>query len=670
MKLTALQNFFSAPSFDDKKNDRVAKQLNTLLRLVLTCDLIYLCFIPFLSQNLLGRLIIAGGLVPLLLGLLYYLQKGHIHSVSLLFVGVIWIAMTIGISTGGGVRNPAYSSYMAPILLAGLLISWRATVGLAGLSLLAGLAMIYGEQYEILPYVSDYSSMNMWFVDSITILSVIGFLYLAIANIQDALDRAESSEKKYRTLVEHAADGIFLSNSQGKYLEVNTRGAQMLQYSPQELLNLSISDVVSTQSIRTTPLELNKLQSDKALLVERELKLKNNGLLPVEISAKILPDGNILGIVRDITERKNAENALRESEAQLRLVVTSTPTIFFALDTDGTITLLEGKILNQIGIDPKNLVGKSIFDEFSDIIPNLTEQFERAKQGHGNSSISSFQGITFDTRYAPITDMKGNVIGVAGVATDITERERLREEHLINERLKGDLEKEKELNEFKNQFVSMVSHDFRTPITVIQTSAHILQTYKDRLKPEQTNKHIEKISAQVFRLESMLDTMQLVLKGQAGQLQFNPVSTDLNLFGKNIIDEMKIIKEDNQSLELSTEGDIRQIPVDINLLHHILSNLITNAIKYSPNGGKIELIIKRHDENILIHVRDQGIGIPLSDQEQLFTPYHRALNVGDIQGTGLGLSIVKLCSQAHGGTVTVESKPNEGTTFTIQISAT
>jgi signal transduction histidine kinase len=128
---------------------------------------------------------------------------------------------------------------------------------------------------------------------------------------------------------------------------------------------------------------------------------------------------------------------------------------------------------------------------------------------------------------------------------------------------------------------------------------------------------------------------------------------------------MRTTTSDSQNLALRAEGDINAVQVDQELLRHILLNLISNAIKYSPDGGTITVTVVQEQLDIVIRVSDQGIGIPPKDQKRLFQPYQRASNTGSIKGTGLGLSIVKLCAEAHKGSVSVASQPGGGSTFTV-----
>jgi PAS domain S-box-containing protein len=378
--------------------------------------------------------------------------------------------------------------------------------------------------------------------------------------------------------------------------------------------------------------------------------------------------GKTIGSVavnRDITARKHAESALRQNEAYLRAVVTGTPSILFALDTDGIFTMLEGKSLEAADLEPGSLVGQSAFDPSHHFIPHMKDHFQVALTGQEVASIEQINKIIFDVRYSPLSAEDGEVIGVIGVAADITEHERLRQEQLENEKLQFALKKEQELNEFRMQFMSLVSHDFRTPLTVIQTSASMMQTYRDRLTAAQIDKRVEQISTQILRLTEMLDAVMLVMRGQSGRLEFNPAATNLREFCEDVAATMRTTTGDNQNLTLRAKGDINAVQVDQELLRHILLNLISNAIKYSPDGGTITVTVVREESDIVIRVSDQGIGIPPEDQKRLFQPYQRASNTGSIKGTGLGLSIVKLCAEAHTGNVSVASQPGGGSTFTV-----
>lgn len=231
------------------------------------------------------------------------------------------------------------------------------------------------------------------------------------------------------------------------------------------------------------------------------------------------------------------------------------------------------------------------------------------------------------------------------------------------------LKKEKELNELKSRFISMVSHEFRTPLSATLFSADLLESYDSKWPQEKRLTHINRIQNAVHHMAELLDDVLLVGKAEAGKLEFNPIVVDLEAFCREIVEDLQLTEDRQRTIDFVTQGVCRQTYMDEKLLRHILSNLLSNAIKYSPSGSKVlfELACETNENGgvATFRIQDQGIGIPKEDQERLFETFHRAKNVGTIPGTGLGLTIVKRSVESHGGDLMVESEVGLGTKFTV-----
>ena len=242
------------------------------------------------------------------------------------------------------------------------------------------------------------------------------------------------------------------------------------------------------------------------------------------------------------------------------------------------------------------------------------------------------------------------------------------EEALRNseEELRQALEKEKELSELKSRFVTMASHEFRTPLTSILSSADLIEAYtKD---PEDKRlKHVGRIRSSVNNMITILNDFLSLSKLEENRVEKRIVSTNLEEFVKELKDEMHGLLKEGQSLECVNTSKTGEVFIDRNILKNILYNLLSNAIKYSPEGKPIFLKIEDDGEEMHIEVTDQGIGIPEEDQQFLFTRFFRAKNVENIQGTGLGLNIVKRYIQLMDGDIKFESTPGKGTSFFLKI---
>jgi signal transduction histidine kinase len=256
---------------------------------------------------------------------------------------------------------------------------------------------------------------------------------------------------------------------------------------------------------------------------------------------------------------------------------------------------------------------------------------------------------------------------VLATLRDVTERRLMQEERMQAEMLRIEVSKERELLRIKEQFISTVSHEFRTPLTVILSSSEILERYHNRLNLENQMAYLYKIQKQVRFMTEMLDDILLISRASDGKLTCNPQPIDLVAVCRALFEQAQLSAAPRQRFLFRAPDNLGEILLDEKLLQHIIVNLLSNAVKYSPAGGDIRLDIEAEDEWIVFRISDQGIGIPAKDQARLFETFQRASNTGTIQGTGLGLAIVKDSVTAHGGRIDVESQEGVGTTFTVRL---
>jgi signal transduction histidine kinase len=235
-----------------------------------------------------------------------------------------------------------------------------------------------------------------------------------------------------------------------------------------------------------------------------------------------------------------------------------------------------------------------------------------------------------------------------------------------NVALRRERAREKELSELKSRFVSMTSHEFRTPLSVIRSSAELLEAYWGRWTEQKRGDHLRRIQSSVAIMARLLDGILVIGKSEAMALEFEPRPLDLPGFCADVIETMQQ-SSPGVPIAYSLRGEARRARVDERLLRHILTNLISNAIKYSRQGGSVDVEIDATDTDATFLVRDQGIGIPEGDRSQLFESFHRGSNVGAVPGTGLGLAMVKRSVDRHGGRIEMSSEVGVGTTFVVTI---
>lgn len=227
------------------------------------------------------------------------------------------------------------------------------------------------------------------------------------------------------------------------------------------------------------------------------------------------------------------------------------------------------------------------------------------------------------------------------------------------------LEKEKELGQMKSRFVSMASHEFRTPLSSIQLSASLIQKYAEPFDSKPIQKHVNKVKNAVGNLTTILNDFLSLEKLEAGRVEVNPCTFDLVKLSEEVTEEMQMIAKQNQHIIYQHTGAKSLVHLDQNLLKNCMINLISNAIKYSGEDTFIEFNTEINEEGCKVIVKDNGIGIPETDQVYLFEPFFRAHNTGNIPGTGLGLNIVRRYANLMKGTLQFKSIINKETTFIL-----
>ncbi len=241
----------------------------------------------------------------------------------------------------------------------------------------------------------------------------------------------------------------------------------------------------------------------------------------------------------------------------------------------------------------------------------------------------------------------------------------IKENERKDEELEKALEKEKELNALKSRFVSVASHEFRTPLSGILASTYLLSKYTKEHEQPHRDKHIKRILSSVNLLNEVLGDFLSVDKMEQGNFKPNYTVFHIKTMVNDVIQNMQSILKNGQNISCVHNYENDTAYLDHSMFHHILTNLLSNAVKYSPEDKTIDLVIEQKDQKLIIRVKDQGIGIPEKEQENLYKRFFRSVNAAHIEGTGLGLNIVKKCVDTLDGTIECVSKENIGTEFII-----
>ncbi|MEO8608629.1 MAG: PAS domain-containing sensor histidine kinase [Chloroflexota bacterium] len=367
-----------------------------------------------------------------------------------------------------------------------------------------------------------------------------------------------------------------------------------------------------------------------------------------------------------------AEQEHSRTQAQFKALFDESLDVILLVDGQySTILQVNNVIQRTLGYEPAAVISKP----FSMFFPARSEQeqkyFAMKLRAEGHAFLS--QEFLRSDETTCLMDLTAAIIpwekdrAILITLRDATERKVLQEEILRSERLRVEMEKEREVTQLKEDFITMVSHDFRTPLAVIMTSNDMLERYSERLTQARRAEQLRKIRDQVYFMTDLLDDVLVLGQARARKLEFNPMPIDLLNLCQSVFDEVLSTSDDKYQFRFKHTGIFDGVNLDEKLMHRILANLLANAVKYSPHGGEILLEIAREAAEIVMRVRDEGIGIPEKDQARLFEPFHRAGNTNGIMGTGLGLAIVYEGVQLQGGSIHVNSQEGKGSTFTVRL---
>lgn len=269
---------------------------------------------------------------------------------------------------------------------------------------------------------------------------------------------------------------------------------------------------------------------------------------------------------------------------------------------------------------------------------------------------------------SPVRNRFGELTHFIGIQLDVTDRVLARESLERSERqTRLALQREAELNEIKSKFISMVSHEFRTPITGMHSSAALLRRSGDKLGKDKIERHLLNIETSLKRMNRLLDDVLFFSRSEADRIEVVRQPVDIVQYVEHFLESLNSIYPDRKTEVSNHLGNACEYYLDPDMLDHIFHNLIGNAYKYSPEESTVDLVMSRDDKFLEFRITDRGIGVPEKDQERLFEAFHRAENVGTRQGTGLGLSIALRATELLGGTLSFTSEQGTGSTFLVQL---
>jgi PAS domain S-box-containing protein len=503
-----------------------------------------------------------------------------------------------------------------------------------------------------------------------------------ISDRKIAEEARKESEERFRNLVETTSDWIWQVDENAVYTYVSPQVRAILGYEIEEILGKTPFDLMPPEEAQPVAEIFSDIVASRQPFTHLENTNLHKDLHPVVLETSGVPvfdkAGNFRGyrgIDRDITQRKIAQAALRSSEERYRSLSACSPVGIFETDMAGRCLYTNPRYQEICGCTLEETLGEGwsrfIYPEDRDrVFAQWSLYASEGREYSDEFRIQTQEGIVrwVHVRSSPMFSAQGELIGHVGTVEDITSR-RQAEANIL-----AALHQERELSELRNSFLSLVSHEFRTPLTTIRSSAELLDRYKNRLSDEKQQTHHQRIQSAVDRMTHLLDEVLLIGQAEAGKLKFEPQPMDLVLWCRDLVEGMQVVADNRHqnashqhTIAFTSSGDCTDAQMDEKLLSHILTNLLSNAIKYSPEGGTVRFDLVCTDSEAIFRIQDNGIGIPEEYLPQLFESFQRASNVGTIQGTGLGLAIVKKAVNLHRGTIAVQSEAGVGTTFTVTL---
>lgn len=382
-------------------------------------------------------------------------------------------------------------------------------------------------------------------------------------------------------------------------------------------------------------------------------------------------DGVVI-INRDITQRKQFELDLVKRQNRLQSLIESQSAYLIRTDLAGKYTFANQRFLEQFGYN--DIIGTNSMDSIHPDDHSATfAAIESCMKNAGHPATVTLRKIRkdgstqwTDWEFVAVKDSMGEIIEIQCVGMDASARLSAEEAKLEAERLRIELRQQSELNETKMRMMTRISHEFRTPLTVIRSSADLLTNYADKLNAEKRAEKITNINAQIDRLTDMLNDMGLILQGQA-KPHLIKQQCDLPDMLKEIITHYRAVEDQKRRYIVKIQADFPLMQADEDQMELLFTNLISNATKFSPIAKPVTIDLSYTDTEWILAVRDEGIGILRDEQDSIFDPFFRGTNFGEIGGMGLGLSVVKKVVNAHNGLILVDSTPTIGTTITVRM---
>lgn len=492
-------------------------------------------------------------------------------------------------------------------------------------------------------------------------------------------EQLRRSEERFRAIFEHAEVGMFETTPDGQITRANRGLADLLGVPVGQLVRRHWADFLADGSRPPLP------SAPPEEPVERRFGRAAVGAFwgLLHSRSERDPEGRVIGhicILQDITTQVEARETLERFNAELEAQVAQRTAELAARNREvqGILQAVPDKIMRLRGDGtvlyrhhahaqmPAGLAALTSTSEAEAPFPRHPEVFAAAMEtgrqalAANETTVAECEAIipggaaVVEMRAAPVARDEFVVF-----VRDITARKRLEAETVAM------LEKERQVSEMKTRFISVTSHEFRTPMAAAMGSLELLANHLEHLAPAKRRELFERINGSLRRMTTMLDDVLTLNRLDARRAEVRLVPVDLPAFVHLVVEEVRHGDHGAHRFQEASAGEAAAVVTDTSLLHHILDNLLGNAVRYAPAGTVVSVEVEADPWQVQLAVADQGIGIPAGDRARIFEPFERGSNVGTVKGSGLGLSIVRRMTELLGGKISVASRPEGGTIFTL-----
>lgn len=518
----------------------------------------------------------------------------------------------------------------------------------------------------------EHENVKKWFYTRAVKLGD-GFVvsFSDITRHKQDVSRAQENQHLYQSLFEQAHDAVFMLDLEGRHIHVNSRAADMLGYTVEEIQYVSFRDISADADASSVVLQ-RLMQGEKIPTYERVFRKKDGTPCPVEINVELIRDGegkpkHIQSVVRDISQRKQAEKALRQSEERYRQLteLMSDYAIFSRIEDDGTLELewITGRFEEITGYPSEAFNYQMIQHAMSaQDMQRLEEDTQKTINGQptsGEYQILNKRGKNiwlYISRVPAWDDTKSKVIGIYSVGQDITAHKQAQQRKL-------ELALEKERRVLFTQFIQNAAHEFRTPLAIINSNAYLLKRLQSEPK---RHEKIDQIETQVDRINQLVDALLMTVRLESSGLHGRTSMKVAHLL-QLVCDDFKNSQIDLPQIQCHNDHEDVIVKGDAEALKEALKQIILNASQFTPRDGYITIKTLMNAEHIMIEVHDTGVGIAEEYLPDVFRVFWRQDTARTTPGFGLGLPIAQRIAQLHGGEITLESQIGQGTVVRLSL---